>query len=389
MVVTIQSTGSARNGVPPQRKTYFCNGWWWHLYSDGADLKYEATQNPADWSGPVNTLRIGVINSDDFSCRFYQYLGVWYCYVAYIVDAQRNRVKFRREQATNWGTLIGGSEIGLVVDSSDVLHVHPDVDVGTDDALYVGYFRKITTGFQDIRWRIHRNPNNDGGGLWTLSYSSPLVLWSLLFTGWGSVLRLTDTKMYTIYCFEVVNNFYGVEWTGAVWLARETIVSGFQPSMFGAGKKGDDVYFGYYDPVVIELRFKLRDYDAVPQWQPIETIVVLTAGGTYPHLCVDDSTGDCWAFWVNRQGLNESIKYNMRTGGAWGVVTTLVTGELYPQVISINCFWEPVNQKIGVSWSRNEIAPYDLRFHVLDLAVVVLPLAGLHPSKMLPLLLDG
>jgi len=45
---------------PPQRKTFYANGYYWQFYAAYGDLYYKSTSDPTDWSkGSSALLRTG------------------------------------------------------------------------------------------------------------------------------------------------------------------------------------------------------------------------------------------------------------------------------------------------------------------------------------------
>jgi len=360
---TVSSTTTvAATQHPAQRHTFYANSYFWAFYSDGTNMVYRTSPDGVSWS-PATTVR-SASSGSYFSVKNYRLPVGWdlidYVYYAYAPEATGTAVRFRRG-AISGNTIIWGTEYTAYTTPSDVEVGKPVVEVGTDNAVYVGFSRRLTTGLQYLEWYVVRNSNNDGSGSW-----STYTFWVSALVGggvwaFGDLIRLTGGKIYTIYTSGTVSWAKGALWDGSSWGSVETIVNYSIEEPFGAGAYGDDVFFVYVRPAA-QIEFRIRDY-STSTWSSAETVDSLASIGV--HLCIDQSTGDCWAFFPN----GSIIYYRKRTysTSSWGSQQTLASGETDLSRASVIPFWVVTGDNIGVIWTRGIITKL-VRYQVLSLA---------------------
>jgi len=364
MAVTIGTSATAgATYYPPQRKTFYANGYFWAFYSDGTNLVYRTSSDGLSWSS-ATTVR-ACAHGEDFSVRYFPDYNSAYVYYAYADGGAT--VYFCRGQILvniiNWGT--------EYVVESDRIEDYPDVCVGSDGAVYVGFSDLLYTG--RYRWVVNRNVNNDGSGSW---YSYGLIA-TQTSRCHGQLLMLTNSRIFTAFCSEGAIILYGRLWDGVGWVATETCVSDLDDHRsWQMVAEGDDVHLAYMDTTDASLgskRYRLRDYSEATPWQAIETI---TSGTTYNYgltLAIDESNGYLYCFWL----AGNNLYYAERTT-SWQSVQTWITGERDLKFVSINaCQKVNANDKIGVIWTKGELSPYSVRYDLLDLAPPPPPAAGI------------
>lgn len=343
----------------PQRKTFYANSLYWVFYSDGTNMVYRTSADGITWSDPT-TVR-ACTHGAMFSVRHYNIGGVDYVYYAYAANAFNVPVLFCRgtisDSSISWGT-----EYTIQSASASYRFGYPDVDVGTDNAVYVGYSRGIDGS--SLLWVVSRNMNNDGSGAWTVySYYDDV---SLTEGGeafaHGALTRLTNGRMYTAFTSSVCAWLGGSLWTGSVWSPssanHETIVDENVQELFGLGSYGDNVYIAYRDTEHDYVLFNLRTYGV--GWGSEETVDSNPSTGV--HLCVDQSNGDCYAWW----GRISVVYYAKRTA-TWGAAVAF-SSEASLFLASITPFWIVTNEVIGVVWTQGFITT-NLRYGILSLVV--------------------
>jgi len=366
----------------PQRKTFYANSLFWDFYSDGTNLVYCTSVDGVTWSAPT-TVRTTVPDGYEFSVRHKNIGGTDYVYHAWGgrgVDGQWY-LRFRRGVISG-AFITWGTDYNCVSPSVVLRWWYPDLCIDSNDVVYVAVTRG-TVSVQNVA--VYRNPNNDGSGSWT-EYINLLTTTSATYR--CGIVALTSGRVY-VAGGNTLTGFLGNLWNGSAWVGVETIdsslvVSGDQ--VFGLVAYGDDLGFAFRNSsgVFPYIHFRYRTYGV--GWGAQEEVSD-TSYIARPHLTIDLDTGDFYCFFIRGATIGSPIHYRRRVSGVWQGLQTLVASERYPSVSSLNCFWEVTNQTIGVTWTR-ENSPYEVRYEVLTIVVPPTVVVGLHPSKVLPLILD-
>ncbi|GAI82599.1 unnamed protein product, partial [marine sediment metagenome] len=204
----------------------------------------------------------------------------------------------------------------------------------------------------------------DGSGAWDLwSYYDDVSLTQGgdAFAN-GALTRLTNGRMYTAFTSSVTMWLGGSLWTGVAWSPssanHEAVVDEATQVLFGLGSYGDNVYVAYRRTVLSHVFFKLRTYGV--GWGSEETVDANSSTGV--HLCVDQSNGDCYAWW----GFISVVYYAKRTA-TWGAAVAF-SSEASLFLASITPFWIVTNNVIGVVWTQG-LFTFNLRYGILSLVV--------------------
>jgi len=243
----------------------------------------------------------------------------------------------------------------------------PSIAIGTDGKLYVGCCRGTSTNHRLV---LYSNPNNDGSGTWTLD----LAFSSTVNTDPGThtlsrFLGLTATKVTAYYHSDTMINYgYRRRFDGAAWLAEE-LIDGPSYIFFSGVANGDDVGFAYVKSADLLPYFRLCTWAAVGSEEQIST----TQTPDSVNLAVDETTGYYYAFWRNSIGGSNSIIYYCQRTTSWQTTQTFVSGEAYVKDTTIIPTPWVTNNLIGVTWTAQELSPYNQRFEVLNVAPPAVP----------------
>jgi len=391
------STTLTATNFPPKRKTLAIGLYYFQFYSDGVNMGYRTRLiSGGVWSG-FTAIR-ACISGDMFSVRYYNYLGQDYVYYSYSIGLTNNALKFCR--GTVAGALIAwGAEVDAAVATLLYSYRYPDVEVADDGDVFVGHCRTLANGLSHD-CRVSRNAFNDGSGPWsaTLLYSGAAGVGS---DYWNvGLVRLQNTRVYCAASFGTVDlalKGWLYDFATGGWGAQENIDTEgalvYIPYLkkFGMVANGDDVAVGFTEDVTYNKLFRYRTY-ATSTWESYETIFNAGGSSSYDgavHLGIDLTTSKYVAIWV-RDGRtpNSKIQYCIRSASVWGSVVTWITNESDIGKDSISIMEQALNSRFGVAWTAQELSPYNVRWDELNLAPPAVK-AGLHPSKVLPLILDG
>lgn len=365
-IVVSTTTSPYGTWMPPQRKTFKVGSYYFVLYSDGTNLVYHTSLDGTTWSD-ATTLRTGITKGHDFSCRVYEISGVTYLYLAYTPNGgtANNPVLFRRDTISG-NTITAGTEYTVFVASTSLRYMNPDVDVDTNNAVWVSFGRGDLVGLKMLALRLYYNANNDGSETWT---SSTEINYGYFLgdteDAYGGIVRLTSARMYLLAVRSGSWAKGNLRDAGA-WGSIETITGALPLYAHGLASYNSNVLFAYPDTSNSIPYFFKRTYGV--GWGSQETIGSATEA---VHLCVDQSNGDVYAFY---RAIG-SIYYNKRTT-TWGTETEWFSDS---QIIyrSINPFWQVTDNKIGFVYMRGELSPWQIKYAVLDLAPpVVIPIGG-------------
>jgi len=365
MPVTVDSGSglSAALNQIPQRKTFKIGSYWFLLWSDGTNLVYKSTTNPADWSGSKTTLISGIAKGQYFAARYAVYNSTDYVYLAYVLSDVDNGsdVYFCRCTVSN-GTLTAGTSYTVYAKASGARMSYPDVHVGTNGYAHVGFSRGETTGTKLLRWMVRYCTSNDGNGTWSGANFSIATAAGDLYWAYGGLAQLTSGKMYTAYCSDAVVWIRGALFSGdpLAWGSYETILaSDCAPTavlcLLGTT---DDVGLSYSKGSTSYQYFKYRTYGT--GWGSEETIEDY-ACVTAATLTLDSSVW--YAFWV----ISDEVWRNSRVSGSWGTPEKWVDGETDPLSGSLTSDEFDRSDLIGVAWVRGIGTQY-IRYATLDLA---------------------
>lgn len=381
MPVTIgTSTTSVATQTPRQRKTFFANGYFWDFYSDGTNMVYRTSVDEINWSAA--TVVRACTDGEMFEVTYNPDYSTDYIYYVYGGGLVNNPLLFCRGTISG-ASIVWGTEFEVAAASLVLHYRYPTLAVLSDGRLYVGACRGASTNHRFYVWD---NANNDGSGAWsgqnfadTASYDSTRHDRGILIPLYSSWLA------YGMYLRDQSNDLIGKLWTLGSWSASETIASDCLESNFSATPKGilntNDVRVGYtcLDPY-LGKKYRLRIWGI--GWQPAEIIT----STTYDYgisICIDLSTGYVYAFWLSEA----NVLYAIRTA-SWGSVLTLTTGESPSYKSTINVFRHVTNNVIGVTWVKGTEPLCDVRYQSFSLIAPPMPKAGLHPSKVVPLILN-
>jgi len=383
MPVTIgTSTDGYATDFMPKRKVLAIGIYYFDFYSDGVNMGYR-TRLIAGGAWSAFTIIRACTEGRMFSIRYRNIGGVDYVYYTYSSSVVNTPVLFCR------GTVVGASitwdPLGpYTARAGSVLYAYyyPDLEIAIDNSVYVSYSQGSAA---QHRVMMNYNPNNDGSGIWSQVAVTPNELGADYFN--VGLVALSNNNIYIGYARSI--QLRGKLWTGALG-AEEIITGNLQVVFFGMiTDGGTDVAVAWSETGTFSKKFNLRDI--VAGWGVEETIFDAGGSSRYTggvHLGIDLATGQYVAIWVEDGRTSDSaIQYSVRNG-AWGVVVNLATGESYVFWHSCIIMENALNDIFGVTWTCQELSPYNVRFDEINLAPPPAFKAGLHPSKILPIILD-
>jgi len=373
----IDSGGSGACSVeyPNSRKTFWANGRHWVFYSDGINIVYCTSLDGISWTAPI-IIRACTTGSQ-FSIWFdgtYFHYAAWRLYILY----------YRRGLPNADGSITWSAAEQTVHSGTSTNHYQYPVII-TDDQRYawIGTQYVSVGGTFPSIWKSSVND-----GTWATDVGFPYVPAGLASSlTWNTLLvPLTTQRIYFMYGI-MDGRIRGRLWTGA-WSAEEWVTTSNNYLVWcdSAVNQGDDVHLVFKTSSPYNIKHVIRTFGV--GWGAEASVQNNVVEGTYITLGRHQSTNDLYAWW-DESPTDEHIYYKKYHAGAWDAAPT----DWYTQT---NLSPEQINAHY-MDWHTNYLCVawgwYDAGFldHVsyLCLPLVVPKMkAGLHPSKILPIIID-
>jgi len=344
-IATLPSGTPALRRIP-QRKIFRCGSIYFTFFSDGTNMVYYTSSDGVSWTS--HPAVVACTSGEYFSIRHYSISGTDYVYYARLAsDSSYWYIYFRRGTISG-DTITWGTEYIAYQDSISIYIGIPDVEVTTDNYVWVSFSYRSTY----VRTKIYTNANNDGSGTWSSSTYIQFG-YNIPYDAVSCLVRLTNGKLYVITynpgaTIGVLGKLLNVTW-GAV----ETITDPGYPNIgayWSAAPGNDNVYFVSINGAGSAVQFKLRTYGV--GWGSFETVDTSLIENTY-EICVDNASGDCYVFTFQAAGAGyNDLWYYKRTSGVWGSHIILFTSENNPITGTVNSYInvDSANNEIGLAW---------------------------------------
>lgn len=361
------STSTFSISYPFQRKIFYAASRFWAYYSDGTNMVWESTTDPADWSNSPTSIG-AKSNGYSFSIFFD---GTYVHYARSGTSGNYYVLYYRRGTPNSNGTITySANEQTVYSGLYNDYYEFPQVAV--DDAGYAwigARYRTITSYYPYAL----KNANNDG----TWSTASSTKLHTTSDTSWVvSPIPLTSQKMYVIYASAGISGgyAYGKLYSGSFG-SQETCDSyAIQVNYgFSATNEGDNVHFSYLRYGTYQIRYRFRTYGSSPAWGTDTLVQNSVDASTCPVLSIETSTYNVYCFWMDKPTADHiyyAIRYSSNSSWSGAVDWIDESSDTIVDGSKLTCFYESYSGYIGLVYTTKSASPYNIKFAYLTISPI-------------------
>jgi len=385
----IDSGSSAATSVeyPNSRKIFWANGRHWVFYSDGINIVYCTSLDGINWTLPT------IIQPCDYGFNFSVWFdGIYLHYARY--DSASYDLYYRRgtpnaDGSITWST---AAEQTVYNGSATLNFSYPVIIVDSGGYPWIGtqYYTRIDTTdyYYPSIWKSSRND-----GVWATQagfpYSPPALPSAIT---WNTLLvPLTNQRVYFMYA-RINTRILGRLWSGAAPWGAEEFCSTSNTYLIlrdSAVGQGDNVHLVFLTSSPYHIRHVIRTFGV--GWGIEVAVQNNCVSGTSITLGRHQSTNDLYAWWTYSPTADHIYykRYNAATA-TWDVNPTDWYTQLNLYSVQINAHYMDYRTNyLCVAWGwYNALFLTHVSYLCLQLVVAPPPKAGLHPSKIIPLIID-